>query len=1284
MRPIVIVFILLLPMLISAETRRFYNVADFYGISITKPNAVCHDNDGFIWIASKDGVIRLADNGSRTYTLPYSTMCVVSVEIVHRAGRVVAFTNQGEVFVYNRPADRFDRLLNLPAKLGVESLYLSQVELDEEGGVWLASSSGLYRVKDDDITYINMVNGALGDMDVLEDGHILAGGPEGLYIVDSSTLGVERLCDVGHTFPTLLCEDKAVDRIWVGTMSDGLYYVDLKSRRLIRAEAPGFPRQYVRDIEIMPDSTIWCGIDGRGIYELSRDGKKVLRTYRENSDNEYSISGNGVQDMYLEESGRIWVCSYTGGVSVADMGPKTATLYSRRTDLPPGKSLINNYVYDIEEDSKGQLWIGTNSGLSCWNPETDTWSNFFNDDNDESFIVQAVCQDNEGNIWAGTYSHGIYVIDSASKKIKAHYTMGYGILSNTGFVFDIQRDSRGKMWVAGMIGNILCFDPAAKTFEHYPSIPVTALADLNDDTLLVLSTNRLLALDKNTKEYTTLLTDNNIRSIVAESDKIWVATSGKGLICYDIATSSIDYFGTGQGFPSDDINSLVMRNGRLWMGTPNGLYIFDTVEKTVTQCRFPATISKTNFIPDAAISTSQGQTAWGTAKGLLMVSSDIDAMTAASGHIYVDDIMLSGTSVRNLGDQPSDMPVDHLNSITFDYSHNDISFNILSLGALSYSPLFSYRLVGLEENWNGPKAVSSIRYSNLSPGDYKLLIRMHNPEIVDERAIAIHITPPFWETWWFRSLIICAIAGMLIFAFRTYLNRVNRRNAESKLQFFVTTAHDLRTSLTLIKAPVEQLGDSEGLSSSDRDNVKLALKNVDHLASLTTKLMDFQKIDTGKVQPRFTPTDIVSFVRHRIAMFSAYAEQKSITLKFQANVDSYVTAIDDDKMEQIVDNLLSNAIKYSNHDSEVEIALSCSGEEGWRLSVADHGIGISKKDRKKLFREFYRGENAINSRIGGSGIGLALVKKLVDIHGGTISLDSQENVGSTFQITIPYSAPAESPEEIREIESTEATDYDERQSGQEEMRILIAEDNDDLRKFIADALRTQFNVTAVADGQEAWDFIRDNLPDLIVSDIMMPNMDGFELCRRVKSTFETSHIPVILLSALSEQADELRGLGLGADEYLTKPFDIKTISRRIASTINNRRAIGMRINSGETGTNADPILTEPVNPLNDAFVRQAVEAVTAHLENSEFGKEEFAKEMGVSTSLLFKKIKSLTGLSIVDFIKKVRMEHAMKLMDDPSLSIGEIAYKSGFSSIGYFSTVFKKYFGKTPSECRKA
>ncbi|MCM1052137.1 MAG: ATP-binding protein [Paenibacillus sp.] len=1280
MRLAILLYTLLLPICISAASKRFYNASDIYGITITEPNSICKDDNGFIWISSKEGVLRLADNGSKMYRLPYTSMNVVSVEVVQSANHIAAFTNQGEIFMYDPITDRFDKLMNLTEKINPQDIYLSQIDFDRAGNIWIASSSGLFHLKNNEPERVEGVAGALGDMVITNDGKILTGGTGGIYTVDPSTMKVSKLSEVGQTFPILLRPDPKMNRIWVGTMTDGLYYVDLATRKFTSTENSSFPRQYVRDIEIIGDSMIWCGIDGRGIYELSRDGKRILNTYRENSDNPYSISGNGIQDMLYDKNDRIWVCTYTGGASIADIGTIAATMYAHRADTP--NSLVNNYVYTVEKDNLGQLWIGTNGGLSCWDQSKDEWTNFFDNRGDESFIIQSVSKDSNGNIWVGTYSHGAYVIDPESKHIKAHHTMTDGILSKRGFVFSIVPDRNGDVWLGGMIGDILKYDRERNTFESYPSIPVTSMASLNDTTLLLISTNRLLSLNKLTKETRVLVSDKIIRGMEVVGDTVWMATSGNGIVSYDFATGQSETFGTSKGFPSNYINSLVYNEGKLWFSSNKGLYRFDPRDKTVSECRQPVTVPGCSFTPDAAVSIADGRTAWGTTKGLLIVSDDADTGNNIHGHIFLNDIFLSGQSIRENPDLFPDIPLDSITTLTLDYRHNNITFDILSTGTSSYPALFSYMLEGFDDTWNGPSDQADINYTNLPPGDYILKIRMHNPIITDQRGIKIRITPPYWKTLWFNTLILCIIAGAIISSFRTYVNRLNRRNAESKLQFFVSTAHDLRTALTLIKAPIEQLRESGRLSETDYGYLKLASANVDHLTSLTTKLMDFQKIDTDKTQANFSPVNIPEMVRQRIAMFSAYSDRKSITIHFNTPTDSYITIADAEMLEQIVDNLISNAIKYSSPESTINITFTPTSDS-WSLSVADQGIGIPRKDRKKLFKEFYRGENAINSHITGSGIGLALVKKLVEIHEGTIKLKSEENVGSTFEISIPYREPiAETADTATVCETADDSAISGEHSGEseDEMRILIVEDNDDLRKFMTDALGGQFKVTAVADGEKAWEAVLKELPDLIVSDVMMPNMNGFELCQRVKSTFETSHIPVILLSALTGQNDELQGIGLGADEYLTKPFDIKTLSGRITSTIKNRRLVGLRTIDA---THQEPEPQQPVNHLNDEFVKQAIEVITDHLDNSEFGKEEFAKEMGVSTSLLFKKIKSLTGLSIVDFIKKVRMEHALRLLEDPSLSIGDIAFRCGFSTVGYFSTVFKKYFGKTPSECRK-
>jgi DNA-binding response OmpR family regulator/anti-sigma regulatory factor (Ser/Thr protein kinase) len=423
-------------------------------------------------------------------------------------------------------------------------------------------------------------------------------------------------------------------------------------------------------------------------------------------------------------------------------------------------------------------------------------------------------------------------------------------------------------------------------------------------------------------------------------------------------------------------------------------------------------------------------------------------------------------------------------------------------------------------------------------------------------------------------------------------------------------------------------------------------------------------------------------------MFESIAKSQNINLHFVSNKDNYQTAIDESMMEKVIDNLISNAIKYSQPNNSVQINFECESDK-WMLEIKDNGLGISNKAKSKLFREFYRGENAINSKIVGSGIGLLLVKNYVEMHNGNISYVSEENVGSSFKIAIPFKEILEETKrrniEKQEIQSFESPKADSQALLQEdilqkrEMRILIVEDNDDLRNFMSHPLQVDFDVILAQDGAEAWSIIQKQMPDLVVSDVMMPRMDGFELCKLIKSTYETSHIPVILLTALSGKTEQLHGLGLGADDYLTKPFDMTLLVQKIKSIIRNREVVkdkALKLIKGTVNEN-EQILA---NEHNDQFVKKILEVIRANMANTEFGKEDFASAMNVSTSLLYKKIKSLTNQSPTDFIKMVRLDHALELLHSHKYSVTEVSELCGFSTIGYFSTVFKKHFGKSPTD----
>jgi len=402
---------------------------------------------------------------------------------------------------------------------------------------------------------------------------------------------------------------------------------------------------------------------------------------------------------------------------------------------------------------------------------------------------------------------------------------------------------------------------------------------------------------------------------------------------------------------------------------------------------------------------------------------------------------------------------------------------------------------------------------------------------------------------------------------------------------------------------------------------------------------------------------------------------------------SYLTAVDENKIEKIIDNLISNAVKYSFEQSQVHIDLKCEDSK-WTLLVKDHGIGISRKAQLMLFREFHRGENAVNLKVVGSGIGLLLVKNYVRMHSGKISCQSQENAGSTFKIVIPHKEISTQPQQSlnsypnSHSDQIDHTDVllpqyiEEETCNPKDLKVLVVEDNDDLRNFIRSALSREFDVFVSEDGAKAWEFILKQMPDLVVSDIIMPNLDGFELCEKVKSTYETSHIPIILLTGLSDKTEQMYGLGLGADDYLTKPFDITLLEQRIKTIIRNREAVREKAMKLIKGNKDEPLLA---NELNDKFVREILNVARANISNSEFNKDIFALALNMSPSLLYKKIKSLTNQSPTDFIKIVRLDHALELLQSRKYTVTEVSELCGFTSVGYFSTVFKKHFGKSPT-----
>ena len=1267
---------------VHATPVKFYSINAKFGISMRDANSVCKDSYGFIWASSKAGILRLTEDDCHIYDLPYETAAIITLKLAYKDSKLIAYTNNGQIFSYNPVYDRFDLLLSLGKVLDNKQLEVSNLLIDDSGNFWISSSAGLYQYQSGRLSL--MLDQPLDSYSMawFDKQNLIIAGQVGIWLYDIRSLKRKRVYEI-NSLPQLcvssLFFDKIQNRLWIGTLSSGLYCYDFNLQTFSGILQSYFPKQPILAIEEYTDSSILIGVDGQGIWELNKGGDLVLNIYKENVDDPYSLHGNGVYDIFCDSGKRVWICTISGGVSFFDQITPLVNYLVHYTNSV--NSLANNDINSIIEDHSGKIWFATNNGISCWDVSSNTWKNFYCNELEQTQVFLALCEDNRGRIWAGSYSSGVYVLDQKTGRELAHYSHDEeGSQFTSNFIFSICKDSHGDIWIGGVNGEFACYYSNEDRFRTFSTMSIGEFAELSDNQFLIAGGNGLSLLNKCTGDIQTLLTGFLVHDILIMGEDVWICTGGDGLLRYRIKSGATEKFTVESGLPSNFINSIIYANDYLWIGTERGLCRLNPVDKTVLTFSSMFSLSGLSYNRNAHCKLKNGQVAWGTNNGAVLFTPESIREGSSNGRIFYQNLTVSGRSIKEIPTFKLHAPVDSLQAINLKHSQNNVSLELLPIGTPPGSK-FSWKMEGFDQDWTPPSRNRIITYTNIPSGKYVLKIRLYESslfQVIAERSLTIGLIPPFWRRGWFYMLLCVFISGILFLLLLYYTNRLKRKHTEEKMRFFTNTAHDIRNSLTLIKAPVEELDRETELSEPGRQYLQIAIEQVRRLSSVVTQLLDFQKVDIRKQQISFSAVNIVKLISSRRLMFESFAKSRNIELVFTSDRQHYVTAVDESKIEKVVDNLISNAVKYSHTDTQVRIHLHCD-DNRWILRVKDRGIGISRKAQRKLFKEFYRAENAINSKVVGSGIGLLLVKNYVTMHGGSISFESEVNVGSTFQVVIPYKkmpVPEVHPASDLSKDQTQHTLIGNGIYPSKELKVLIVDDNEDLLNFMRDTLSREFEVTTAEDGVEAWEFISKEMPDLIVSDIMMPKMDGFKLCQLLKSTYATSHIPIILLTALSEKAEELQGLGLGADDYLTKPFDINLLVQRIKTIICNREAVRKKALRLIKGSAAEPILA---NELNDRFVKKMLDVAWAKISDSDFNKETFASAMNVSPSLLYKKCKSLTDQSPTDFIKTIRLDYALELLQTRMYTVSEVSALCGFANPGYFSTVFRKYFGKSPT-----
>ncbi|MGG7663563.1 hybrid sensor histidine kinase/response regulator transcription factor [Dyadobacter sp. BHUBP1] len=1085
-----------------------------------------------------------------------------------------------------------------------------------------------------------------------------------------------------------------------------------------------------------PDGRIWIGTDHGGINILDKATGRVS-TLHSNPGDPRTISQNSIQALYKDATGMIWAGTYKQGFCNYH---EHIFRFSLVRHLPgDAGSLPFDDVNVFAEDRKGNLWVGTNGGgLIYYDRRNNSFRQYRNKPGDPNSlsndVIVSLFLDRQDVLWIGTYFGGLNSFDGQRFTRYLHDPADSTSLVDDR-VWEIFEDSRRRLWVGTMADGLDLFDRSSKTFRHYRNLApnsvrsdyISAMLEDKQGNLWIGTANGIDVLMrqtgrfvhyKHTKGDTAGLSSDAVMSLALDSTgAIWIGTS-EGLNRYDAGRNAFETYDTRHGLPDNSILTVVVdARQQIWLGTPKGVVNLQVTKRGAGGVPTGFQVHTFNevdglqgrgFNENAALRLHSGDLVFGGANGFSIFdpAQVTDERTAAK--VVLTDFQIFNKSIRPGtladGSQILEKSISTTDRIVLEHSQNVFTIEFAALNFLhSEKNHYLYTLQGFNDQWFEADNTRRVTYTNLDPGSYVFKVKTKEGGAVTERRLEIRVLPPFWQTPWAYLLYFLLIACALMIARWILIERERmnfkleqeRRYAQQmheldlmKIKFFTNVSHEFRTPLTLMLTPLESL--LRGIRSDHTVHRQLSLvhRNAQRLLNLVTQMLDFKKLEVEET--RFMPErgDIVQFVRQITQTFSDLSEHKHIRYRFESSVESRYADFDQDKLSKVMYNLLSNAFKFTPENGQVTVRLRTvehEGGEALEISVEDSGIGIPPEAQQKVFDRFYQHPMPGHIMNQGSGIGLSIASEFVKMHGGRIDLESEVGKGSTFAVTLPLreSPTREVPTYVAEPASADLATIDidlaEEKEGKEKPLILLVEDNDEFREYLKEVFQKKYRILEAANGRTGLDVTLDHIPDLIVSDVMMPEMDGIELCRRIKTDRRVSHIPIVLLTARAEDEQQLQGYQTGADAYVTKPFRLDILQVRISNLILQREQLQKQFQQHIEIRPSEVA----VRSMDEQFVNSAVKVVEQNLANAEYTVEQLSEAMSMSRVYLYKKILSLTGKTPVEFIRIIRIRRAAGLLEKSQLTVAEIAYQVGFNNPKYFTKLFKEEYQMLPTEYRK-
>ena len=1240
------------------------------------------NNDGSLWIGTQDqGLVHFKIDSTRK----------VTTRIINLSNNSISADKRGENFVLDLFKDRNGKLWigtiggglkmlnpetgkithfkhNPDNPTSISSNIVSSICEDSHGNLWIGTGHFMF-------AYGNGLNKFdPGSKQFIHYKHN-PGDPNSL---------------ASNNVTSLLIDSEGI--LWIGTLNNYLNSIPISE--LLNSSSPKFTHYYkfnrsnINSIYEDRLGNIWIALFGRTVHIYNRQQNPFIwYRYMDGKTNTLWSSAAMVQ---VDKSGNLWF----GGGGLDRYNPINGeyTHFSHNPANPSG--LNSNVVTSICEDKYGYYWIGTSLGLNRFDPKTGIFKHYQEEPDNpfglRSNIINEVLTSKAGDLWIASLKSGLQLYDLDKNRF---YHLEIDTVHTTDVsIYNIFEDQTGTLWIQTTnygLYSLNLKDHKIETIKHY----------INDEN------------NRNSLSYN--LVSDVIRPQVVDTNALWIATSN-GLNRLDLITDTFKHFYIEHGLPSNHILKVLEDDeGNIWCTCVTGMAVYNVKSGEIKN------FSKDDGMPidefsgrsQNACKTADGQLIFGAAIGALGFYPDQLKTNTLIPPVHLTDFKIHHESVK------LDTAIQFAKSIELTHEQNAFSIEFVALNFINPGKnQYAYKLKGFHDDWIQCRNERIASFTNLDPGSYVFHVKgSNNHGVWNEVGTSVNITirPPWWRTNW-SYLIYIILLGMILYALRQYdlkrqrlkhqlaLEHEHTENLQEidrmKSRFFANISHEFRTPLTLILGPIKKWL-PQLRNHGIKQDLQIMQRNANRLFQLINQLLDLSRIEAGGMPLQARDEDIVLLLRGYMQSFESFAKIKHINLKFLPKKNSIKIYLDRDKIEKIIYNLLSNAFKFTPEKGTVEVTVDrCSynnylpiaaAREFAEITISNTGFYIPPEKIKHIFDRFYQADDSAIHGYAGSGIGLALTKELIELHHGKIDVVSKIETGTTFTVNLPLGiehltqneivSSTSSPAATIEMDLLSETELGEKEHFQDKKGlplIMIVEDNKDVRFYIRGHLDQSFRLIEASNGKVGFRTAIQKIPDLIISDVMMPGMGGFELCCKLKSDERTSHIPVILLTARAEMSDKINGLETGADDYLTKPFDAEELLARIKNLISQREKLRNHYLKTFSLELSNPNLTS----VDQLFITKTNSIIEKHISDSEFSISDFAREVGFSHSQLIRKLEGLTGLKPSHYIRSYRLLQAKQMFDQKVGNISQVAYDSGFSNLSYFSRSFKAQFGLLPSQ----